>query len=158
MSTEAKDLRAQIDELHRRAGGATTGERRSDFTEAQSRAQATYDSFDQEAPSALAGESLTSYRIRLLSPFKQHSSKYANSDLSAVGDPGIFDAVEQEIYRSASKSRNDSQNFRPGELRPVRTRDQTGRTITSFRGDPLAAWAAFSPRPRYARFLTPNVR
>jgi hypothetical protein len=156
MSTEAKDLRAQIDELHRRAGGASSGERRADFTAAQARAEETYASFGEEAPSALQGEDLTSYRIRLLSPFKQHSPKYKDSDLSKVGDPGVFSSVEASIYTAASRSRNDSQNFRPGELREIRRRDQTGRTLTSFAGDPMACWRPFCPPARYARFLTPT--
>jgi hypothetical protein len=157
MSSPGEDLRNEIDRLHRAAGGQSQ-EPRASFTEAQSRASPTYAAFGEEgAPAALAGEPLQDYRVRLLSPFKPYSARYKDADLSKVNDPGVFSSVEADIFKDAVASLA-TRTYKPDELHPVRRADSTGRILTSWRGHNMAAWAAFTPPPRYAKFLTPSPR
>jgi hypothetical protein len=112
------------------------------FIEAQPLADTAAQSFGQRAPAPLTGESLSNYRVRLLSPYQPHSDTWKGSNLNKVAmEPHALAAAESQIYRDAQKvaTRND-----PGTpLRAVTSRDEAGRMVTRFFGDPAEAWRPF---------------
>jgi hypothetical protein len=54
-----------------------------------------------------------------------------------------------EIARSQAAGKF---HYKPGELREVLERDETGRTIRKFYGDPAAVWGQFTFPVYVARF------
>jgi hypothetical protein len=150
---------ALIAELTRAAVPATP-EVHARMVSHQMRAEPIFQAFGDSngAPFFLNGESETDYRIRLLDPFKQYSSRYRDSDLSKIADAAVFESVESSIYEAARASLADrGRRFKLGVLNPQHIRDAAGRVITKWNGDPMAAWNAFCPPPRYARLLTPTI-
>jgi hypothetical protein len=139
--------------------GATQGESSmesvSEIRATQAKADAVYKMFGEAAPGNLQGERLMDYRIRLLSRFQKHSKVYKDSNLCRIGDAAAMTAVENQIYTDAAGALRDPATFKPGEMRPVVRRDQTGREITSYIGQDGACWDRFNPPIRHVRrFVT----
>ena len=123
--------------------------------DAQLKAQRVYQAFgDSEgAPGQLNGESVTDYRIRLLSVFQKHSKSYKDANLSkvAIADMSVFNTIEDVIYADAVSAAHDPANFKPGVLIPQKITDSAGRTITKYIGDDGACWNQFNPPIRHVR-------
>jgi hypothetical protein len=116
---------------------------------AQSKCDAVASAFSRSAPRPLDGESIRAYRIRLLQPYKANSSEYVGvgDDILKALPPAVFGIAETKIYAdSIAKARNP--NVPEGELWPVYTKDQAGRTMTEWRGQPRTWMSMFSVPPR----------
>jgi hypothetical protein len=142
----------------------TTQERTMDksaFTAAQSRADRVLRAFGDEAPPAVAGETLLEYRKRLLRPLQKFSPKLKAADLSKISDVNAFEYFEDGILADAAAeaAQPTAASLRPGELREIRTPDQSGRVITRYiAADPGACWDRFHGPIRYLqRFLVPGT-
>jgi len=136
-----------------------TTESRADFIAAQSRASRLLQAFGDSAGADpfLQGESLLQYRARLATQFQKYSSKCKEVNLDRVGDLCAFGAIEAAIYNDALSEASHPTQITAGVLIPRRTRDNAGREITRYIGDPNACWDQFNPPVRHVRrFMTPG--
>jgi hypothetical protein len=119
----------------------------SEFVSAQARADSVAQAFGDRAEPPLHGEALANYRRRLLAPFKQHNATWKDKDLARL-DASILDIAEAQIHADALREANAPTNLPLGQLVERHTRDQAGRSVTRFFGDPAATWAPFKQPPR----------
>jgi hypothetical protein len=133
---------------------------RSEFIEAQSRATRLLQAFGDSAGADpfVPGESLLGYRARLAAKFQPYRRRCQKVDLTRVGDPNAFGAIENQIYLDAAAEAAHPTQFKRGELRAIPRADASGRMITTYRGDPDACWNQFNPKIQYVRrILTPGT-
>jgi hypothetical protein len=113
----------------------------------QARADLVYRAFDSRAPEprVLEGESTLSFRQRVAADLKRHSQKWRDvSDMELRTLPrATFEIAEKEIYADALREARAPTNIPAGELIERNERDQTGRMITRFFGDPECCWGVF---------------
>jgi hypothetical protein len=109
------------------------------MTDAQAKADAAYSCWGQRAPKYLQGESLSSYRRRLLGPHQRHSKKFQNAILETITDASIMNEIEAAIYADSMTAATSPEAIGPGLLRMVSERTDAGHTINRFYGDP-ACW------------------
>jgi hypothetical protein len=84
-----------------------------------------------------------SYRLKILSELKRHSSRHANDALRALQDldEPAFSQIESEILEDAWAA---AQAFAPpGQLRPRQVSRADGLVVTEFAGDPRVWLARF---------------
>jgi hypothetical protein len=112
------------------------------FADSQMRADAAYQAWGKQAPYALHGETLRSFRVRLLSALKAHSKVYKDSDLAMIADENAFSNIERAILAD-SIAASSTPAAAGAPLRKVTTRNDSGHTITKFYGDPLVTWGPF---------------
>lgn len=155
-----EEARADAAELRRRLDAVEARTKLPDEAEmpalaaAQARADAVYAQHGAQAPRALAGESLISYRRRLADGVKQHSEAWKGIDLSALPDAALT-VAEGSIYADAERAARNPVGLPDGELRPIRSKDETGRIITTWAGSPSAWLDQFRiPRRRLVAFNT----
>lgn len=99
-----------------------------------------------DPPSPNQAEDVTVYRRRLLEPVRQWSPAWRGASQEMLKklstDGGIpFKSVEAQIYADAYA--RGMTTFCPGELREMRSVDETNRPIIKFIGDPEACWGPF---------------
>lgn len=109
------------------------------MTDAQARADKVAYAFGDAAPRPLQGETLISYRQRLVNGFKSHSKAFKDVDISTISDPKLLGVIEDQIYADALHAGNNPVVAEGGTLREMKRRDQTGREISTFVGD-IGAW------------------
>jgi hypothetical protein len=129
--------------------GEISMEPRSVFIEIQSRAQRAYG--DSGAPAPLQGEDSHCYEVRLMTQHQLHSKQYSKSNLDSIRDPIVRGMVASSIYADSAAY------VAPGELRPRKIRDASGREMTAYDGDDGACWNKFNPPIRYiTKFMIPG--
>ena len=133
-----------------------SGADRKPYIDAQVKAERVYQAFGDSAgaPPALRGESVDGYQRRLLSRFKEHSSKWKDRDLVKV-DASMLDLAEEQIYADAMHAALHPKDLPEGVLRRIETKDAAGRTKVSYIGDERAAWLPFTNGGLTGRFLIP---
>ena len=89
--------------------------------DAQARADVVAQLFGERAPPPVTGEPLREYRERLLHPWQRYSA-YKGANLTKIGDPKAFDAIEAQIYSDAAKASEDP-DAPPGRLREIRLQE-----------------------------------
>lgn len=121
------------------------------FFPVQARADRVYAMNGGQAPRPMMGEGRDDYRRRLLMPLQIHSKVFRHANLQvAQHDPISFDAIENDIYKSAEDGAKDPTTVAVGQLRElVQTRG--GHTYTKFVGRPISWMAAFMPQGRRVR-------
>jgi hypothetical protein len=140
-----------------KATGEKVMDSAKDFIDAQAKADRVFRAYGDSAPAALNGESLNDYRCRLARTFQSHSKQFKSADLSKLGDAHVLTAIEDAIYADASAALHDPATFKAGELRPIITRDPSGREITKYIGQDGACWDQFNPPIRHVRrIITPG--
>jgi hypothetical protein len=117
-----------------------------EFATVQAKADRVAQAFGDSAERWLDGETLANYTRRLLNRFKAHSPAWKDKDLARV-DASVLDIAEAQIYADSMAAAASPTNVPAGQLVERHTRDQTGRSITQFFGDPAATWAPFK-QPR----------
>jgi hypothetical protein len=132
------------------AADATDGvrsRREEKITAAWSRAEQAHQLWGNHrgAPSAMPGESSLAYRKRLLQPFLRFSrSGFDGVDLKNV-DATMLGGLENSVYADAAAAASSPEFGAPeGTLRAVRKKDDTGRVITEWVGEPRAWMSQFS--------------
>src|SRR6185437_2284050 len=97
------DLARKLAELERRMPATLADADKAAFADAQMRADSAYQAWNlSQAPYALNGETLSDYRVRLLSKLKQHSPIYKDSNLGLlVADSAAFSVIENAIVNDA---------------------------------------------------------
>ncbi|MDU6685361.1 NUDIX domain-containing protein [Phytobacter diazotrophicus] len=135
------DLRREIAELKSRIPTELSDADRNELADAQLKADSVFSAFGQRAPSPTPGEKPLPYRRRLLVKLQEHSPDFKGVDLSAIADAQLLNIAEKQIYADAQSAA--SLSVGPGQLREIKRADATGRMISTFEGDPAAAWAPF---------------
>lgn len=110
----------------------------SDYTamvDAQARADNVAVAFGESAPRPLQMESLGTYRRRLAGGFQAHSPRWKAINLANMDDP-TFEQVEKDIYADAAAAGHNPATVPAGTLREIKRRDDGGREIKTFVGDP----------------------
>ena len=112
------------------------------LSEFQSRADSVLRNLGLDLPRKLMGESLNSYRYRVLVGLKRHSADFKAADLGSITDPAMMKAVENRIFADAIAARRArAGGDRAVPAREVVRRDKTGRAISS-------SMAAACPAPQ----------
>lgn len=140
------DLRREIAELRSRIPTELSDAERNELADAQIKADSVFSAFGQRAPSPVSGEKPLAYRRRLLVKLQEHSPDFKGVDLSAIADAQLLNIAEKQIYADAQSAA--SLSVGPGQLREIKRADATGRMISTFEGDPAAAWAPFKSGKR----------
>jgi hypothetical protein len=104
------------------------------------------------APQPLPTEKPLAYRIRLLDHMKGFSPDRKNEALGRLAAASIpaFDEAERDILRDTQRVIDDPTQGsfrRPGQLREVKVKDESGRDVIEYRGHPLSWLSAFLPAP-----------
>lgn len=117
----------------------------------QARADAIVTVMDgSRARAPLAGESLLAYRKHWLEAFKAHSPRFKDTNVAAVAaDEATFTAIEAEIYKDAEEFAKSPARTKPGELRRITRRSDTGHTIHEYVGQPDTWMAEFAGPVRH---------
>lgn len=105
------------------------------MADAQAKADSIYSAFGKQAPRALNGEDLLSYRKRLAAGVKSHSDQWKGIDISKV-DSAVFDIAETKIYADAMEAAIHPSESPEGGLRAVTKDTGTGHRVTNFYGKP----------------------
>jgi hypothetical protein len=119
----------------------TPAEERNALAQAQARADGVAGLFGERAAAPMPGESSADYRRRLVAKFKQHSPKFAETDLSRL-DAAVLGPIEDIIYNDAASAARNPTRAAHGVVIPITTREN-GRDVTRFTGDPLGWMAPF---------------
>jgi len=120
--------------------------------EAQARAERAYRIHGLRPPEPTFGEPLLQYRRRLVQPLMAHSDQWKRVSAWKLDSQSVGIAEAQCIADAIEKFEAPT-----GALRMEETRDDAGRTIRRFYGDPEETWGIFKQVPLYARFDFWNV-
>ena len=145
---DAQALEQRLADLERVMPRAVTNEERRAMLEAQSRADAVFMAMGSQAPPAMAGEDLNTYRRRLAHDLRGYSRDYANANVFGISDAATFDVAERTIYNDAMVHARSPDTAPAGELRPVMER-QGGHDITRYYGR-TSAWTGELSGGRWA--------
>lgn len=110
----------------------------------QARADRTYGLHGLNAPRPMEGETPVAYRRRLVVALQKHSIDYKDVDLSTINDDKMLAIVEKRVFADAEEAAKRPVDLGVGELRKVERRDDVGRKVTEFHGDPIAWMQQFA--------------
>ena len=130
----------------------------SAMAEAQAKADSVYQAFGDAAPRPLLGEDLPAYRRRLASGMKAHSAKLKSVNLGAIKDETAFSFMEDQIYADAMSAALKPVDLPAGQLREIKSRDTTGRQISTFVGEPRTWMASHQGVRRRLSHIERNPR
>jgi hypothetical protein len=99
----------------------------------------------------MIGESPTSYERRFCRRFQKHSPQWADIDLKQAA-PNVIRIAAPQIRHDAWERRNDATPGQLPMLREVKTRDRTGRLVSTFEGPVSAINGMLAP------FRLPRMR
>ncbi|MDK1204189.1 NUDIX hydrolase [Cronobacter turicensis] len=139
---ELEKIRADMEDMKSRIPQEISDEERNEIADTQCKADSVFASFGERAPQPMAGERALPYRRRIMTRLQKYSPDYKEVDLHSISDSQLLSIAEKQIYADAQASAASS--LEPGAgLREVIRTDATGRRISTFIGDPSAAWAPF---------------
>lgn len=125
----------------------------------QARADGVFHKFGQSAPRPLNGEDELTYRRRLATTLKVHSTDWKGVDLCAIADSTAFKIAEDRIYADADVAAMNPMDLSPRELREItRVDSTTGQRMTTFVGAPGSTFIGLLKRPsrRVTRLSAPR--
>lgn len=109
------------------------------MADAQYKADSVYQAFGDAAPRPMLGESLLSYRKRLLGKMAVHSEKFKGVAIQSISDSSVLEVIEASVYADALAVANSPSRIPDGVLMEYTKSDATGRKITEFKGS-MSAW------------------
>ena len=118
------------------------------MADAQCKADSVYAAFGDAAPRPMQGESLLSYRKRLVAKMQSHSVSFKDVKLSTISDESLLDAVEKGVYADALEAASSPARIPEGMLIETTKTDVTGRRITEFKGSPSGWTRQFKAEKR----------
>jgi hypothetical protein len=132
---DAEETRKKIADLEAALPKADSDADYAEMADAQAKADSVYAAFGERADGPLRGESLLSYRKRLATKLKSHSSNWKGVDLNAL-DEKVVAIAEAQIYADASHAAAHPADLPAGVLRAIEKRNSDGQLIRTFAGDP----------------------
>lgn len=125
----------------------------ADLAEAQAKADHASMAHGKRAPRALDGETLHSYRLRLLSEHKRFSNAW--KDVALGGLPqDTLGIAEAAIYADSLEASMRGDGVPEGQLREIVNIDATGRRISTFVGNTTFIHLMKRPAQRVVKFNT----
>jgi hypothetical protein len=113
---------------------------------------------NQSAPRALDGETVQSYRARMLSRVQEGAPGLKDINVRDARGSAL-DLLEKQIYEEARREARNPTTIPDGELREVKETDTTGRVTSKFFGRPSAWMSQFSTgKKRVVGIRTENQR
>lgn len=147
LKTGQADIAAQIAAVASKMPVQVTDADYGALADAQVRADSVYLALGSQAPRPMQGETPLAYRRRLVKGVQDHSATWKGHDLVAIGD-SVFAVAEEQIYNDAHVAAHSPATVSAGTLRQIVKRDETGREIKTFVGDPRAWLAPMMGRTR----------
>lgn len=143
------DLHARLKAIEQRVTDMPEEDRQL-FARSQLAAEPVYQAFGDAAgaPRWLNGETRNQYRRRLLTKALPHSARWKDVDISAFNDKAL-DVVETQVYADAMQTALNPARVPAGRLQMVTRKDETGRSIKEFLGNPADCWGRFQQPIRY---------
>lgn len=120
----------------------------SDMNDARVKADSAYVACGKQAPTPFSGENPLNYRKRVLMGMQNHSEKHKDVNIRAIADSATLSVLEEAIYGEARKSIENEMNNTQGQLHKRVRKDEAGRQITEYTGDPNVWLSAFKTPPR----------
>lgn len=133
----AQTLSSKIDDLAKQMGDRPHDEE-AVFADVQARADGVYMALGNRAPSPMRGETLVSYRGRLLRGIQKHSTAWKDVDIARLArmDSDAFKAAEVAIYADANTASQRPDVHGGSGLRKIIREREGGGHITEWAGDP----------------------
>jgi hypothetical protein len=122
------------------------------LADAQVLADTACSAWGSSAPRPMAGEALLDYRRRLLRPWVKYSQEFGSVNVDELTEP-LLGPIERKIFADAVAASNNPSVAPEGVLREVRRRDESGREIVSFFGEPKTWMRQFSGQRRRLAFI-----
>ena len=131
-------------------------EKHAAYADAQAKADSVLAAFGKSASRPLRGESVVSYRKRLLRGLQGYSDAYKSVNLRSISDAALLEIAEKQIFADALAVAKSPVAYGDA-LVERRTTDRAGRTVSTFVGS-VGAWLdQFKVAPlRCTEFNTPN--
>jgi len=119
-------------------------EEEAKMADAQARADSAYHAHGKRAPAPMQGETLLAYRQRLAAGLQAHSDEVKDINIRSIKDSATLEFIEKRVYQDAATAANKAATaVSPGMLMKQVRKDETGRQITEYGGDPMACWRMF---------------
>jgi len=129
------------------------------MADCQAKADSVYSAFGKSASRPLQGETLMSYRKRMVRGLQAHSDEMKNVNINAIKDEAMLEVVEKRVFADALAASRGNGVIGKGQLIEIHKKDRAGRTITEFRGDMEAWLGEFKlPASRVVKFHTENFK
>ena len=129
------------------------------MADCQAKADSVYSAFGKSASRPLQGETLMSYRKRMVRGLQAHSDEMKNVNINAIKDEAMLAVVEKRVFADALAASRGNGAIAKGQLIEIHKKDRAGRTITEFRGDMEAWLGEFKlPASRVVKFHTENFK
>ena len=129
------------------------------MADCQAKADSVYSAFGKSASRPLQGETLMSYRKRMVRGLQAHSDEMKNVNINAIKDEAMLAVVEKRVFADALAASRGNGSIAKGQLIEIHKKDRAGRTITEFRGDMEAWLGEFKlPASRVVKFHTENFK
>ena len=141
-------LEAALEKISKKIPKQMTDAELNEMSSVQAQADAVFQAFGDSAPRPQTGEDLAGYRRRLVTKLKEHSPAWKDTNVAAIFDANAFATIEKQVYADALSAAQRPADLEPGALREIKTRDTTGREISSFVGEPSAWMAGFTGHRR----------
>lgn len=156
----AKEMRDELNSLERkisrdmREQGVLTEQEESAMADAQAKADSVYAALGKRAPAPLPGERIRQYRARLLRPLQQHSDTWRSVNIAEQPDKNL-QVIEKQVFADAVAYADSGSHLPPDETHAISKRDESGRTITEFKGASFIR--QFQQPARLARLNDPQA-
>lgn len=154
--SDSSALRAEIESLKARMVPRSDADYRALISN-QAKYDTVYQAFGDSAPRFLDGEMLSAYRRRVTADMQKHSPAWKSVDLGLIKSDEAFDIAETQIMSDSMGVALNPTDIPVGILREIKTRDKTGREISTFFGRSKDWMGSFSGPGRKAKIIArPN--
>lgn len=125
---EEEDMRKDDDEAMK------ADEEAAKYADAQAKCDSVMSAFGKSASRPLQGESIMSYRKRLLNGLKAYSDSYKDISLASIKDAKLLDLAEKQIFADALNAAKSPTMYAADQEIEIHERDRAGRVISKFKG------------------------
>ena len=157
--SDSATLKRQIDALQRQVQALSrpvSTEEHDALARAQHRADSVAPLLGMQIAAPRLGESSHQYRTRAAMALANFSPELKGSRFDSV-DPQALGALEEKIYKDCQSAIGSGRST-PGKLSEVQERDQSGRLIRKYFGDPMVWMAPFMSQGQSGRInAKPNA-
>jgi 8-oxo-dGTP pyrophosphatase MutT (NUDIX family) len=128
---------------------------RKSYIDTQSRWDKVANAFADSAPPPMVGESVLGYRKRLTGVYQKYCPDLAKVNLDGLNDDSM-DNIEPLIHKAALNAAHNPTDAPGSVLREVKTRDDSGRLVSTFHGLPGTWMDQFKSSTRRVVGFTPR--
>ena len=134
-SVDVREVLDRVRDLERKQPKPLTDADYDAMAAEQARADSIFAAHGERAPRPLLGETPLAYRRRLVKSLQSHSTRWKDTNLTAIADSATLNIIQDQVYADAKDAARHPSNIPAGQLIPVvRPDSMTGHKITEFRG------------------------